>query len=356
MIRRASRVTICALTLAAPSAAPAAEPAAPSASSLLAQVLRGPTVAFEGRQRTEAGAASALVQVACDGKGRMRREYVSGAGAGLVTIEAGRSSWQRGVDGKWLRLQDAAAPADPTATAAAILRNYTVTAGRQETVAGRPAIPVRIAHRQTYNPSRNVWLDRATGIVLKDILLAPDGRVRSSSEFTAISLKAQPAELFRPPTSAPAPALAGPSSFQPRGAAAKVEQETGRSVPAPAHVPPGYRVALYGVMHTGSGRAMPAVRYSDGLAAFTIFERGWGAGMGRGAGAGMGMGMGMGPRGRGRGMRWQGGRGTQPAGPICTPQSTLQASVVAVNAAQANYLLVGDLAESELMKVAKSLP
>lgn len=91
-------------------------------------------------------------------------------------------------------------------------------------------------------------------------------------------------------------------------------------------------------MTTGSGRLMPAVRYSDGLAAFTVFQRGWGAGAGRG-------------------MRWRGGRAGGGSGNAsCVGQSDRQRSVVTVAATQSNYLLVGDIAESELMRVAKSLP
>jgi hypothetical protein len=84
-------------------------------------------------------------------------------------------------------------------------------------------------------------------------------------------------------------------------------------------------------MTTGSGRQMPAVRYSDGLSAFTIYQRGKGPG---GGGRGFG-------RGAGRQHRFQ---------------SDIQQSIVEVQGAQRSYLLIGDLAESELQKIAASLP
>jgi hypothetical protein len=39
-----------------------------------------------------------------------------------------------------------------------------------------------------------------------------------------------------------------------------------------------------------------------------------------------------------------------------TPQSDRQRSVVVASAARSNYLLVGDIAEDELRRVAESLP
>jgi hypothetical protein len=84
-------------------------------------------------------------------------------------------------------------------------------------------------------------------------------------------------------------------------------------------------------MTTGSGRHTPAVRYSDGLSAFTIYQRGRGPGGGG--------------RGFGRGAGWQN-----------RLRSDVQQSIVEVQRGQRSYLLIGDLAESELQKIADSLP
>jgi len=329
---------------------PASAGPVPTAADLLRLALRNSTAPYVGRQRTEvymeSGRSTSVVRVESDGPERVRREFETGAAAGTVTLQSGHAQWMRGADGKWARLPDAIGEPDPAATSAAILRNYEVTVGATARIAGRKAVQVRIERRQKFDPSREVWVDPATGIVLKDVLKAPDGRLRSTTEFTEIALEAPPASRFEAPSEAAPRSQFGPSSFAPRATRAAVESESGRPVLLPTHVPAGYRVVMYGIMQTGSGRLMPAVRYSNGMSAFTIFQRGMG-------GPGMG-GPGMGGPGRGRG--WRGGRGPAEGQPSCVGQSTVQTSVVSVAAARSNYLLVGDLAEEELMTVARSLP
>lgn len=227
------------------------------------------------------------------------------------------------------------------------MRNYDVRVGPKERMLGRSVVPIGITHRALHNPSRRLWVEPLTGIVLKDVLLAPDGRQRSCSEYTQLRVMPQPVSRFDIPSAARNLALYGPASFGARASSAQVEQESGRPVFLPRHVPPGYRITLYGVMVTGSGRLMPAVRYSDGFAAFTIFQRGWGAGPGHGPGIG---GRGFGRRGPG------GGAGAGPGGAPCVGQTDLQTSVVTVGGVRSNYLLVGDIAEEELKRVARSLP
>jgi hypothetical protein len=350
-----ARAALAATLVSASAAHAFGGPAAPTAETLLRKVLQGPSAAFVGHQRSElvlaSGRVVASVEVVADGHGRTRRTITSGAAAGVVVLQAGRSVWQRGADSRWTRLPDLPEDGRPVETAAAILRNYAVHVGAAERVAGRLAIPLRISHRRPYNPSRNLWLDPGAGIVLKDVLFAPDGRMRSASEFVDIRLGAQPADRFKPPATAQAAPSFGPASFAVRASASAVERESGRPVLLPKYVPEGYRLVLYGIMHTGSGRLMPAIRYSDGLAAFTIFQRGAGSSGRPGPGFGR---PGFGGPGRGRG--WRGGRGAAGDAPRCVGQSDIQSAVVLVSGARSNYLLVGDLSETELKRVAESLP
>ncbi len=341
---------LIAILVAAASPGVNAAPRVPGGAARLEEVLRGAVVPYEGRQRTEVflagGPTAAVVQVSSDGQGRTRREFRVGKESGIISLQAGRSSWQRGPDKRWIMLPDTPRDLDPAATAASIMRNYYVTIGQPQIVAGRKALPIRIAHKRAHDPSRNVWLDPATGIVLRDVLLAPDNRARSSTEFIDLALKPQSPAQFKPPASYTHQSLFGPGSFTPRSSASSVEEECGRPVLLPAYVPEGYRLVLHGTMRTGSGRLMPALQYSDGLAAFTIFQRGRNAGRGRGAG--------MAGPGHGTGPPAQTGIAAGATG--CIGQSDLQTSIVAVTAIRSNYLLVGDLSEGELMRVAKSLP
>ncbi len=326
--------------------------AAPTARRLLLAAYAGPSVAYAGVQRAdvslEKGKAGASVRVWCNGKGALRREYGGGAAAGVVSLQVGRSVWQRTPDGAWVQLPAEAGWASGAEAAEAAFRNYDVQQSPPVKLLGRVVVPLTLAPKAAYNPSRRLWVEPKTGIVLRDDMLAPDGRLRSSSVYTSLSVGPQAASRFTPPSGASPPDLIGPSSFAARASATQVRADTGRPVPRPGYTPPGYRPVLYGVVKTGSGRLMPAVRYSDGLAAFTLFQRGFGAGHGAG-GRGFG-------RGRGRG---QGGppwaRQSEP-GPECVAQSDLQRATVTVGTSTANYLLVGDLAESELLRVGRSLP
>lgn len=304
----------------------------PESLRLLRLALRGPSAAFEGIQQTEVAVgdriASATVRIRGDGKGAILREY-SGASA-YQLLQIGHQVWKRQGTDAWQPLP-VTADRDTDRAAAMIEANYRILVGKPETRLGRRTIPIQIVPRQSCNPSRRLWLDPQTGLLLEDRLFAPDGRLRSATTFTALTLRPQPATLFQPPARQLPENAVGPFSFRPAASAEAVERETGFSVPRPAYVPAGYRPTLYGVMTTGSGRHTPAVRYSDGLSAFTIYQRGRGPGGGG--------------RGFGRGAGWQN-----------RLRSDVQQSIVEVQRGQRSYLLIGDLAESELQKIADSLP
>lgn len=325
--------------------------AAPDA--LLRMWLAGPARAYQGRQTatvyTEAGPIASSVLVRGDGKGATLREYTSGTARGAAVLQTRGGAWTRSAPGVWTRLPGGPSPAT-AARAAQVMKHYRVAAGTPVRIAGRPAVPLSITARQPWNPSRRVWLDTTSGLALKEETLAPGGRMRSSSVFTSVGYAPQPAALFAPPSSV-RPAMGyGPATFEPMPSREAAEKRTGRPAPVPAHVPAGYAVETYGVTVTRRGDSMPAVRYSDGLSAFTIFRRHAIFGQGRGGGRG-GPGF--------RGGRGGGSAGRGPfggAGRVHQAQSTLQQSVVSLDTAGASWLLVGDLAESELRKVADSLP
>ncbi len=359
--------TALALLLAAAAVSPGRAALSPTAA--LTAALRGPIVAFQGEQRTtvhlDTGPVSTEVVVHNNGRGAERREYRKGAAAGVVTLQKGQTTWQRQGSGAWLRLPETPKQ-DPSATAARIARNYRVTVGSPAKLAGRPVVLVRIVARSEGNPSRRLWLDQRAGIIVKDELFAPDGRIRSSTAFTRITPVSPSPSLFTVPKATTADPGFGPASFEPKASAAEVERLTGRPLLLPRHVPSGYRVEMAGVMRTRPGFLMPAVRYSDGLAAFTIFQRGQG-GPGGGPGGGQGRGMGRGQGGPGQGGQGRGrgrgpgggmgqGRGRGPGDGLGMMRSDRQRSVVAASGERSNYLLVGDISEEELQRIAASLP
>lgn len=307
---------------------------------LLTQALSKPSRSFRATQTTtlasQGGVVDSVVKLFSNGAGSMRREFAFGGQPAVALLQIGRQSWQRS-GSNWLRLPDAV-DADAKSAASEIARNYSVTAGPTTRLSGRKVFPISLKPKRDFCPSRKLWVDAATGIVLRDQLFAPDGRLRSSTITDSLHFGPQPRELFAKPASAAVAEQYGPASFRPSASRAEVEKATGRIPAMPAHVPDGFRPVVYGIMTAGSGRKMPAVRFSDGLASFTIFERGQGR---------YGQQRGNGRRGRG----WQGGSRQDQDVPL---KSDIQRSVVEVRGRR-SFILLGDIAENELRKVADSL-
>jgi len=324
---------------------------------VLRKALAGSTKPYEGTQETSVygttGVSVSTVLVRGDGRGAVRREFQTGPAAGVVLIQKGASAWEKRGSGPFVRLPSSGST-DPTVAATSIAANYSISVKAGLVLLGRKATQITIKARYAFNPSRTMLVDDSTGLVLRDEMRAPDGQKRSDTVFVRLVYSKQPSALFEVPASAqPASAGFGPASFEARATDAQVLAETGRSVPRPTHVPPGYKVTTYGVMRTGSGLVTPAVRYSDGLAAFTIFARGGGAGGGPGMGAGRRRGGGQGPRRRGQG---GGAWGPPGAAGALTSTSDRQQSIVTCTSRTSSYILIGDIAEDELIRVAKSLP
>jgi len=317
---------LLALLVSGPSAAARLQDAA----DLVRTALTGPFAAFRGVQRAEAATDSGLVRsqvrVQADGRGRVRREYVGGPANGTVLLQLPDATYRRDGSGEWLQL-----PASRDMPAGErtrlLLASYRVEAGPRARLLGRPCVPLRILPRHAGRPSRRIWLDPSTGVSLRDDLWAPDGRLLSSTAFTELTLGPQPETTFAAPPEHAHPRVVGPGSYQPVASAREAEERTGLPVPVPGRLPPGFRVVQHGVMEAGSGRLLPAVRLSDGLAAVSIFRRGRGPGLGRGSGRSA--------------LHLQPSPGTV---------------VLAWESPTANYLLVGDLSANELLRVARSLP
>lgn len=332
-------------------------PAYAAPADLLARALKGPTKPYEGVQETTVysttGASLSRVRVRGDGRSAVRREFETGPAAGIVVIQKGARTWQKQGDGSYLQLP--VTGSDPTDMARRVAANYRVTVRTGLEFLGRRASEVQVAARHPFNPSRKLVIDDATGLILEDVLFTPDGQKRSHTAFVSLTYRPQPPSVFDVPrTTVGTSSTYGPGSFEARDSEEQVAKETGRPVPVPRYVPPGYLPCVYGVMTTGRGIKTPAVRYSDGLAAITIFVRAGGVGMGGGPGMGGGWRRGAGGQGPRR-------RGPGPWGPPGRPgdlttESDRQRSVVLYTSTTASYILIGDISVDELTRVARSLP
>ncbi|HEY3269148.1 MAG TPA: hypothetical protein VGM37_19730 [Armatimonadota bacterium] len=314
----------------------ASQAAAPE--SLLAAALAGPRRAFQGEQSvsvvTDGGVVRSVVSVIGDGRGRERRQYHGGSSEGITLLRLKGESWQRAYD-NWARLPAVPAPS-PMGVAKRLVANYRVTVLPPQPMLGRSVIPIRVDARRPTNPSRRMWLDPSSGIIVKDQTYAPNGRLRSESTFVRLNFLRPPAALFKRPSMTQSTSGGygfgmgfGFSSLTVARNGAEVERITGQPLPRPRYVPKGFAVEVVG-QSMGRRGSSPAVRYSDGFASFTIFRRGA-------------------PRNGG------GGFGGGNTGPSVFSQSTNQHSSIFIRKPAYRYFVIGDIAESELQKVADTL-
>lgn len=186
-----------------------------------------------------------------------RVEYVSPPSvAGTVVLQIGLDRWRRSPrDQRWQR---ATAPPEMEALDL-LMRNYEVNVGEGSQVARRDCTLLLIDPRNEGNPSRRVWVDRLTGLVLRSSLLNWRQEEISVSAFKEIEVDpdlSREAPLLQPPPSPPAPKANAALEFRPI---------------YPQYLPAGYVFVNTEIVPMGKYRAAH-LRYGDGLNTLSLFE------------------------------------------------------------------------------------
>lgn len=185
-----------------------------------------------------------------------RTEYISPpAMAGTIILQIGAQRWRHSPrNAGWQPV-----PAIETGSAQRLRRNYELRVTGGSVAAGRPCLVVLITPRHEGNPSKRMWVDQATGLVLRSELFNWKQDGISSSAFREIEVDpdlSAEAERLRPPVDAPGFAAADPPGFKPS---------------YPHHLPPGY--ILEGTTTIDLGRYRGAhIRYGDGLNSISLFQ------------------------------------------------------------------------------------
>jgi len=151
-------------------------------------------------------------------------------------------------------------------------RNYRAEVTGTDRVAGRETYLLSLTPRHPGNPSRRLWVDKRTGLILKQERYNAEGLLTTQTAFQDIDFRARlDPNLFAPP---PSPEVHRVSGATPPRTRAQVEREVGFSVRLPQYVPPGYEVAGYDIHRCGCGCGMISaqVQYVDGLNTFFLFE------------------------------------------------------------------------------------
>ena len=185
-----------------------------------------------------------------------RIEYLSPPSvAGTVVLQVGPDRWRRSPrNNHWHR----AAPAPEAHLLDLLVRNYDLRAVPGSPVARRDCVLLIINPKHEGNPSKRIWIDQATGLVMRSEVLNWKQDDISISAFKSIEidpdLSSDGAQLTPPPKPPPhAPPDPGFKAVYPR------------------YVPPGYVFVSTDTMLMGKHRAAH-LRYSDGLNSISVFQ------------------------------------------------------------------------------------
>jgi len=159
--------------------------------------------------------------------------------------------------GRWSRVLP---QPEATGNLPLLLRNYHLLDQGTDTVAGRTTHVFLVQPRRPGNPSKRLWLDQDTGLLLKSVLRNWQGKPVSEMEFREIKIARDLPEAAqqcrRPEQVPPRPALP-PLGFSPL---------------QPGYVPEGYEYQGQSALAI-RGKPAAHLRYSDGLNTISLFQQ-----------------------------------------------------------------------------------
>jgi len=216
------------------------------------------------------------VATASASKGKIRFDYVMGP-----------RRWSLIDDGQsliWLRPdeQRASLMRRPTFVADRKLaeRNYVARLSAKGTIAGRPTRVVEILPRAGGPAVWRLWMDSATSCTLKRERYNVEGKLTSATEYQTVRFGVPlPATLFVVP---PGWQSAGDEQSGERMELARLTRAAGFAVAKPKYMPTGYALLGGYFQHGEAPREGPRrpprppgveLRYSDGIRVVSVYER-----------------------------------------------------------------------------------
>ncbi|HIE51102.1 MAG TPA: hypothetical protein EYP85_05030 [Armatimonadetes bacterium] len=252
--------------------------AAPTAWDLLAWA-QAPSVRYVGTMVTVTQFRQerivSRVRVYYQGPQRERMEYLSGELAGAVWGRNERHFWR--YDPVLKRVIVSPWPSEEKRPQRwALLRaNYSVSLlpPPVEPIAGRPVLALTLKPHHSANPWKRLWLDREKHVILKQELRDAQGTLLTQMQFQEIN--------FDPPLEENLFALPHTKQIttvrvQPprRLSPSQLGRLVGFKVVEPPYLPPGYVLEGYYAYHCPCGCQMISaqLQYTDGLNTLSIFE------------------------------------------------------------------------------------
>jgi outer membrane lipoprotein-sorting protein len=256
----------------------------------------------------------------------MRRiHYVTPPLDGVTIWQDARQTFRYDPRLNQLKIYDQGGSPDDAAVEerALVLSNYEPRLEGEESVAGRPAYRVRLAPRHPGDPSRRLWLDKATYLKLGQEDYDGQGRLFRRTRFTEIDFDPIEPDAFHPPQSILASAKKTYSDEELPKSVEHVSSVLGFRIKLPSYVPEGYRLEGAYTYPCQCGCEQPAaqVRWSNGLNTISLFQCG------------------------------------HPCGQEapCSFPRTAQSASVPISLGEESFLFVGETDRGNLEKMARSL-
>jgi sigma-E factor negative regulatory protein RseB len=141
-----------------------------------------------------------------------------------------------------------------------VMAHYDLTLGRPDRVAGRETQSLEARPRDALRYGHRLWVDRATGLLLKSELVGKAGNALEEVVFTQVTvLDTIPAEHLKPSAAGRQTSFQHPVLDPPRGKRWTVER-----------LPPGFQLEGR-EQHLAEGGMMQQLVYTDGLATVSVF-------------------------------------------------------------------------------------
>ncbi len=189
--------------------------------------------------------------------------------AGRLLVDDGRFSWHYEPSLHLLVRGPSLAGAVPSLVGT-VAQGAAVRLLGTDVVAGRPAFLVTVLPASG-GPTRRLWVDRATGLVLKSEAWDSERGVYFTSTVTRVDFGRVPEELFRVPRYRGARTVELAASPLKPQRLSELARAAGFPVVAPADVPEGFRYRGGAVAAFAGSRAV-LLQYADGVATVSLFQ------------------------------------------------------------------------------------
>lgn len=272
--------------------------------------------------------------------GKMRMDYKSGHITGISIIDDGRRIMHLDRRNRTVIVKPIPFSRGDISL---LLSNYEVISKGMEKTAGRQTQIIQLKPRHTGNPSKRLWVDIETFMPLKREYYNSDGMLKTRSFYTKINYDARiKSGNLSPPEDWQV--IKPPQKIR-KFSKKQISETTDFDIVEPKYVPAGYVLdGFYRFQPPPPRRGKGVhIRYVDGLNSISVFEvlpHRFRHGMGRIRGF---------FRGHGRERKHRQDK------PRCKMLDNHKGKAIRITKGDLNVVIIGDMAESELQKVADSI-